>query len=166
MAATATQASVDAVPTVAEIEAALVNEGDATALLQAIADKIASDLTAGDLTAVAIASAVRTNLATELARIDVAISTRLASAAFEELTVDGTVNDAAATTTSFTVAGFPLTMDKYAKQYLIFPKIGDNLDGKVAEILPTSNGSTLNLKQALPEAPANTRAINIGALAV
>ncbi len=63
-----------AIPSAADIEAALVNDGDATAFLQAVADKIASDLTSGDVTAAAIASAVRTNLATELARIDVAIS--------------------------------------------------------------------------------------------
>ena len=63
-----------AIPSAADIEAALVNEGDATAFLQAVADKIASDLTDTDVTAAAIASAVRTNLATELARIDVAVS--------------------------------------------------------------------------------------------
>lgn len=68
----------------AAVEAALVNEGDATALLQAIGDKIAGDLTAGDLTALAIASAVRTNLSTELARIDAAISTRLAESGYTE----------------------------------------------------------------------------------
>ncbi|MEM9019957.1 MAG: hypothetical protein AAGC44_05280 [Planctomycetota bacterium] len=54
------------------IEAALVNEGDATALLQAIADKIAGDLTVGDLTAVAIAGAVRAEIdanSTQLAAI-------------------------------------------------------------------------------------------------
>ena len=149
-------------PTTAEIEAALVNEGDATALLQAIADKIAGDLTAGDLTAVAIASAVRTNLATELGRIDEAISSRLASSAFDDLGVDGTVNDASATINSFTVAGFPLTMNNYAKQYLVFPAIGDNLDGQAIEILANSSGTTVQLKDALPEAPANGRAIKIG----
>lgn len=60
----------------AAIEAALVNEGDATALLAAIADKISADWTAGDLSAVAIADAVRAELAIELARVDAAISTR------------------------------------------------------------------------------------------
>jgi hypothetical protein len=58
----------------AAIEAALVNDGDATALLQAIADKIAGDLTVGDVTALAIASAVRTELTTELSRIDENVS--------------------------------------------------------------------------------------------
>lgn len=41
------------------IEAALVDDGDATAFLQAVADKIAGDLTTGDVTAQAIASATR-----------------------------------------------------------------------------------------------------------
>lgn len=66
----------------AQIEAALVNEGDATALLQAIADKIAGDLTAGDLTALAIVSAIKADatLSTMISRIDQTISSRLAAA--------------------------------------------------------------------------------------
>jgi len=63
-------------PTTAEIEAALLNEGDSSALLQAIADKVSGDWSAGDVSATAVASAVRTNLATELGRIDAAITTR------------------------------------------------------------------------------------------
>ena len=43
----------------AGIEAALANDGDATAFLQIIADKLASDLTASDLTAQAVAAATR-----------------------------------------------------------------------------------------------------------
>ncbi|MEO0477135.1 MAG: hypothetical protein AAF085_14365 [Planctomycetota bacterium] len=46
-------------PTVAEIEAALINEGDSTALLQAIADKLAADFTTADVSVQAIASATR-----------------------------------------------------------------------------------------------------------
>ena len=47
---------------IAAIEAALINEGDATALLQAIADKIAAENPSlGDLTLAAIASAVWAN---------------------------------------------------------------------------------------------------------
>lgn len=59
-------------------EAAMINEGDATALLQAIADKIAGDLTAGDLTALAIVSAIKTDatLAQMISRIDADISSR------------------------------------------------------------------------------------------
>lgn len=70
--------------TPAAIEAALVNDGDATALLQAIADKIAGDLTAGDLTALAIVSAIKADatLAQMISRIDVATSSRLASASY------------------------------------------------------------------------------------
>jgi hypothetical protein len=60
----------------AVIEAFIVNEGDATAVMQAIADRIAADWVAGDASPLAVASAVRTNLAIELARIDATISSR------------------------------------------------------------------------------------------
>ncbi|HVJ82717.1 MAG TPA: hypothetical protein VNC50_16735, partial [Planctomycetia bacterium] len=69
----------------AAVEAAILNEGDATALLAAISAKVEEFLiNEGDATATlaAIAAAVRTNLTTELARIDVATSTRLASASY------------------------------------------------------------------------------------
>lgn len=67
----------------AAVEAAILDEGDATALLAAISAKIETFLiNEGDATATlaAIATAVRTNLATELSRIDVAVSTRNAVA--------------------------------------------------------------------------------------
>ena len=64
------------------VETYIVNEGDATAVMQAIANLIAADWVAGDASPLAIAAAVRTNLATELARIDEAISTRLAAAGY------------------------------------------------------------------------------------
>lgn len=69
--------------TVDAIEAALVNDGDATALLQAIADKIAADLTAGDLSALAIVQAIKndTTLAQMIARIDADITSRSSHAA-------------------------------------------------------------------------------------
>jgi len=63
-------------PTTAQIEAALLNEGDSSTLLQAIADKVSGDWSAGDVSAAAVASAVRTNLTTELGRIDAAVTTR------------------------------------------------------------------------------------------
>jgi hypothetical protein len=76
-------------PTAAEIEAALVNDGDATALLQAIADKIAGDLTAGDLTALAIVSAIKADatLAQMISRIDAQITSRPTLAAIESSTI-------------------------------------------------------------------------------
>ena len=76
--ATAFGANTITPPTTAEIEAALVNEGDATALLQAIADKIAGDLTAGDLSALAIVSAIKADatLAQMISRIDATVSSR------------------------------------------------------------------------------------------
>lgn len=77
----------------AATEAAILDEGDATALLAAIAAKIEEFLiNDGDATATlaAIATAVRTNLATELARIDADISSRAAPG---DTMVAGTVSD-------------------------------------------------------------------------
>lgn len=66
-----------------EVEAQIINEADAEQVLTAITDKIASvNPSLGGLTLSAIASQVRTELATELARIDVAISTRLATSGY------------------------------------------------------------------------------------
>lgn len=65
------------------IEAEIIDDTDSEKVLTAITDKIASvNPSLGSLTVAAIASQVRTELATELARIDVAISTRLASASY------------------------------------------------------------------------------------
>lgn len=69
----------------AAVELAIFNDGDATALLAAIAAKVETFLiNEGDASATlaAIAAAVRTNLATELARLDVTISSRLATAGY------------------------------------------------------------------------------------
>ena len=66
-----------------QVEAQIINETDGEQVLKAITDKIASvDPNLGDLSLSAIAAAVRTNLATELARIDAAISTRLAGSVY------------------------------------------------------------------------------------
>ena len=67
---------------VTAIESALINEGDGQQLINAIIGVINSNLDLPALELAAIASAVRTNLATELARIDVAISSRLASGSY------------------------------------------------------------------------------------
>lgn len=163
-----TSAAIDA------IEAALVNEGDATALLQAIGDKIAADLTAGDLTAVAIASAVRTNLTVELDRIDATFSSlpnstrdaildRVLSGNHD---TDGTVGKllqslgitfapgtaaaASAGASSLTITGLAMDASKYAKQYVLLQE--GNGQGFASEILATSTGTTFNLKDALPAA--------------
>lgn len=64
-----------------EVEAQIIDDTDSEKVLEAITNKIASvNPSLDDLTLGGIASAVRTELATELARIDAAISTRLASA--------------------------------------------------------------------------------------
>lgn len=66
-----------------EVESEIIDETDSEKVLTAITDKIASvNPSLGDLTLAAIATQVRTELATELARIDVAISTRLASGSY------------------------------------------------------------------------------------
>lgn len=66
-----------------EVESEIIDETDSEKVLTAITDKIASvNPSLGDLTLAAIAAQVRTELATELARIDVAISTRLASGSY------------------------------------------------------------------------------------
>lgn len=56
------------------VEAALLNEGDGQLLLDAIVQKINSDLDVNAIELAAIATAVRSELATELARIDVPVS--------------------------------------------------------------------------------------------
>lgn len=63
-------------PAIAAIEAALINEGDGQQLIDAIVQVINADLDVPALELAAIAEAVRNNLATELARIDLPISSR------------------------------------------------------------------------------------------
>lgn len=66
-----------------EVEAQIIDDTDSEKVLEAIVNKIAAaNPSLEDLTLAAIASAVRTELATELARIDAAITTRLASASY------------------------------------------------------------------------------------
>src|SRR5436190_442153 len=66
-----------------EVEAQIIDDTDSEKVLQAIVDKIAAaNPSLDDLTLGAIASAVRAELTTELGRIDVAISTRLATAGY------------------------------------------------------------------------------------
>lgn len=66
-----------------EVESQIINETDAERVLTAITDKIASvNPSLDDLTLAGIASAVRTELGTELARIDAAISSRLATSSY------------------------------------------------------------------------------------
>lgn len=66
-----------------EVESQIINEADSERVLTAITDKIASvNPSLDDLTLAGIASAVRTELGTELARIDAAISSRLSSVGY------------------------------------------------------------------------------------
>jgi hypothetical protein len=69
------------------VEAALINEGDGQQLIDAILQVINSNLDLPTLELTAIAQAVRTNLATELGRIDDNISSRLADADYTAPTV-------------------------------------------------------------------------------
>jgi len=82
--------------TPADIEAAIITDGDGNAVLQAIADKIGNE----NVSASTIASAVRTNLATELGRLDQPISSipsasTVAAAVRTELTLELSRIDAA-----------------------------------------------------------------------
>ena len=66
-----------------EVEAQIIDDTDSEKVLQAIVDKIAAaNPSLEDLTLSAIASAIRTELATELGRIDAAVSTRLATSSY------------------------------------------------------------------------------------
>ena len=64
------------------VEAALINEGDGQQLINAILQVINANLDLPALELTAIAQAVRTELATELGRIDAAITSRLATAGY------------------------------------------------------------------------------------
>lgn len=66
-----------------KVEAQIIDETDSNRVLQAIVDKIAAvNPSLDDLTLGAIASSVRTELTTELARLDAAVSTRLATSGY------------------------------------------------------------------------------------
>lgn len=76
------------------VEQHIINETDGEQVLKAITDKIAAvDPSLGDLSLSAIASAVRTELSVELARIDAAITTRLAAAGITITSGKVDVND-------------------------------------------------------------------------
>jgi len=64
------------------VESALINDGDGQALIDAIVDLINTNLDLPLLELQAIATAVRSELATELGRIDIAVSSRLSSAGY------------------------------------------------------------------------------------
>jgi hypothetical protein len=130
----------------AVLEAAMLNEGDATALLAAIAAKVEQFLiNEGDATATigAIAAAVRTNLATELARIDVAISTRNATA-------------------PPTVAAIRAEMDSNSTQ---LAKLGSPANVTLAADIAAVKTDTANAAAEVVKIPRKATAINAGAAA-
>jgi len=87
------------------VETYIVNEGDATAVMQAIADLIAADWVAGDASPLAIASAVRTELATELSRIDEAVSAaKTLTAAYDSAKTAAQAGDAMTLTALYDAA--------------------------------------------------------------
>jgi hypothetical protein len=66
-----------------EVEAQIIDDTDSEKVLKAITDKIAAaNPSLEDLTLAAIAAAVRTELATELARMDAAVTSRLSAAGY------------------------------------------------------------------------------------
>lgn len=69
-----------------EVEAQIIDETDSEKVLTAITDKIAAaNPSLEDLTLAAIASSVRTELTTELGRIDAAISSRASQASVDDV---------------------------------------------------------------------------------
>ena len=120
---------------VAAIEVEILNDGTGGAVIQTIADAVAAyfDNAGVDLPPQVIAAAVRTNLATELARIDVAISTRLATAGYTAPL------DAAATRNALGMLGPTYDMDMLALLNEIDANEGklDALDALVQSI-PTN----------------------------
>jgi hypothetical protein len=69
-----------------EVEAQIIDDTDSEKVLTAITDKIASvNPSLDDLTLAGIASAVRTELTTELGRIDVAVSSRASQASVDTI---------------------------------------------------------------------------------
>jgi hypothetical protein len=106
-----------------EVEAQIIDDSDTEKVLEAIVNKINAMTDLDALTLAAIAAAVRTELTTELARIDVAVSSRLATAGYTapptaaqnasqvrtELTTELGRIDAAVTTRAATGAAMTLT---------------------------------------------------------
>lgn len=74
------------------VETYIVNEGDATAVMQAIADKIAADWVAGDASPLAIVAAIKADatIATMISRVDATVSSRSSHSAADVLTALGT----------------------------------------------------------------------------
>jgi len=89
------------------VEAAVLDEGDATALLTAIAAKVEEFIiNEGDAAATmtAIAAAVRTNLTTELGRIDANVSSRASQTSVDDLPTNSELATALASADDATLA--------------------------------------------------------------
>lgn len=123
-----------------EVEAQIIDDTDSEKVLQAITDKIASvNPSLSGLTLAAIASQVRTELATELARIDAAISTRLAATGY---TAPDNIGIANAATSAYAVdSRLPASPAAVAD-------IGAALDAVLADSIPAV-GDRPSARQAL-----------------
>lgn len=77
-----------------------------------------------------------------------------------DVLTSGAVNDASATTTSFTASGLSRDAADYTGHLLVFTS--GNLQGIWATVKQTSTGTTIQLKSPLPAAPANTDTFVIG----
>jgi hypothetical protein len=93
----------------AAVELAILNEADLSAVLEAIRLKI--ETSDDDLTVGLIAAQVRVELATELARLDVAVGTRLATAGYSA--PDNAAIAAIKAKTDLIPAGGPLAASSY-----------------------------------------------------
>lgn len=158
--ARASQTSVDDLPTNAELATALGTADDAVlaqvALVKAKTDNLpASPAATGDIPSAATnASAVRTELATELARVDAAVSTRLATVSYTAPL------DAAGVRGAVGLASADLDT-----QIAALPTAAENADGVLARNLAGGSDGGRTVKDAL-RSLRNKTSISAGTLTV
>ena len=116
-----------------EVESQIIDDTDAEKVLKAITDKIASvNPSLDDLTLAGIASAVRTELTTELARIDAAISTRLATAGY---TAPANADISTIKSKTDNLPASPAASGEYTSALSAIQADLDNVSGSVGEAL-------------------------------
>ena len=116
-----------------EVESQIIDDTDAEKVLKAITDKIASvNPSLDDLTLAGIASAVRTELTTELARIDAAISTRLATAGY---TAPANADISTIKSKTNNLPASPAASGEYTSALSAIQADLDNVSGSVGEAL-------------------------------
>jgi hypothetical protein len=137
-----------------QVEVQIINDDDGRAVLQAIADKIMAE----EVSSTIIAQSVRAELATELGRIDVAISTRSTLTA-EDIPEGLTAAEVWSATTRTLTEAAGLTTEQ-AEQLAALPTLAD-IEGttvlaKAADVegLPTANDTAAAVLGATVETGA------------